>query len=267
MVNVLIVQFQALYSNPDENLLKLEKMLSPYQGKEIDLIIIPEFFATSTDYVNHAQDEDGGYILERIKTLCTSYNSNIVAGSIVRRKSDNRLYNTAFALDRKGNVIAEYDKIHLYNYFGGAEGSKTTPGSKAVCADFDFGKTGIAICFDIRFPELFHDLLKQGARLIALPTAWIFPTELLKDEEFFKEKEEIWQNMAKVRAFDNEVFFIVCNQTGVISPVLSGLGNSMVTSPYGKMIANLGRDECTKLVSIDLNEVDISRKEFPVHTL
>ena len=161
MINVLIVQIQSIYSNPYENLNKLENMLSPYKGKKIDLIVIPEFFATSTDYVNHAQDENGGYILERIKTLCTSYNSNIVAGSIVRRKSDNRLYNTAFALDRKGNVIAEYDKIHLYNYFGGAEGSKTTPGSKAVCADFDFGKTGIAICFDIRFPVLFHELLKE----------------------------------------------------------------------------------------------------------
>lgn len=267
MPNILLVQFQSLYSKPYENLAKLESMLYRFKGQQIDLIVVPEFFATSTDYVAHAQESDGGFILDKIRKLAKEFNSNFVAGSIVRKKSDGKLYNTTFALDRNGTVIAEYDKIHLYNYFGGAEGTKSTPGNKTVCADFDFGRTGLAICFDIRFPVMFNEMIKQGAKMIVLPTAWIFPTAQLENREFFKEQEQIWQDMAKVRAFDNEVYFVVCNQTGVISPVLSGLGNSMITTPYGKILCSLGTEEKAELVSVDMSLVQRSREEFPVHRL
>lgn len=268
MTKVLVVQFSAAFGKVQENLLKLENTLKDNINKDeqIDLVVMPEFFATSTDYVNHATDENGGEILDRVKTLAKLYHTNFIAGSIVRRVGT-KLYNSSFALNRNGEVIGIYDKIHLFNYFGGQEGTKSTPGSKLCTVDFDFGKTGIAICFDIRYPMQFRDMVKLGVKMIVLPTAWIFPQEQLKDPAFRQDCVDIWRAMAKTRAYDNEVYFVVCNQTGIISPVMEGLGNSMVVSPYGKIETSLDTKEGVIKVDLDFSKVDIARDEFPVQEL
>lgn len=268
MTKVLVVQFSAAFGKVSDNLLKLEKILknSINEGELVDLVVLPEFFATSTDYVNHATDENGGEILNKVKVLARHYHTNFIAGSIVR-KVGTKLYNSSFALNRDGEVIGIYDKIHLFNYFGGQEGTKSTPGSKLCTVDFDFGKTGIAICFDIRYPMQFRDMVKLGVKMIVLPTAWIFPHDQLKDPAFRQDCVDIWRAMAKTRAYDNEVYFVVCNQTGIISPVMEGLGNSMVVSPYGKIEESLDTIEGVIKAEIDFNKVDVARNEFPVHEL
>lgn len=268
MAKILVVQCSSKFGDIKENLLKLEHTLKDSIDKDekIDLVVVPEFFATSTDYVNHVVDENGGEILDTVKKLAKHYHTNFIAGSIVR-KVGNKLYNSSFALNRNGEVIGIYDKIHLFNYFGGQECTKSTPGSKICCVDFDFGKTGIAICFDIRYPLQFRDMMKLGVKMIVLPTAWIFPKDQLEDPAFRQDCVDIWRAMAKTRAYDNEVYFVVCNQTGVISPVMEGLGNSMVVSPYGKIEESLDTEEDVIKAYIDFNKVDIARDEFPVHEL
>lgn len=268
MANILMIQFSSVFGDVKSNLQKLERMLknSISQDENIDLMVLPEFFATSTDYVNHATDESGGFVLDKVKELSRLYHTNFIAGSIVR-KVGNKLYNSSFAVNREGNVIGIYDKIHLFNYFGGQEGSKSTPGSRICTVDFDFGRTGIAICFDIRYPMQFHDMLKHDVKMIVLPTAWIFSKDRLKDRNYRHECVDIWRSIARTRAYDNEVYFVICNQTGEISPVMEGLGNSMIVSPYGKIIASLDTQECVLKTKIDLNEVDRAREEFPVHIL
>lgn len=159
-------------------------------------------------------------------------------------------------------MIGIYDKIHLFNYFGGQEGTKSTPGSKICCVDFDFGKTGIAICFDIRYPLQFRDMMKLGVKMIVLPTAWIFPKDQLADPAFRQDCVDIWRAMAKTRAYDNEVYFVVCNQTGAISPVMEGLGNSMVVSPYGKLEETLDTEEGVIKAYIDFNKVESQESSF-----
>jgi nitrilase len=103
--------------------------------------------------------------------------------------------------------------------------------------------------------------------MIVLPTAWIFPQEQLKDPAFRQDCVDIWRAMAKTRAYDNVVYFVVCNQTGIISPVMEGLGNSMVVSPYGKIEASLDTKEGVIKADLDFSKVDIARDEFPVQEL
>lgn len=106
MTNILVIQFSSVFGDVKSNLLKLERMLriSVSYDKNVDLVVLPEFFATSTDYVNHAADETGGLILDKVKELARLYHTNFIAGSIVR-KIGTKLYNTSFAVNREGDVI------------------------------------------------------------------------------------------------------------------------------------------------------------------
>lgn len=103
MTKVLVVQCSSKFGDVKENLLKLEHTLKDSIDKDekIDLVVVPEFFATSTDYVNHVVDENGGEILDTVKKLAKHYHTNFIAGSIVR-KVGNKIYNSSFALNREG---------------------------------------------------------------------------------------------------------------------------------------------------------------------
>ena len=102
---------------------------------------------------------------------------------------------------------------------------------------------------------------------MVLPTAWIFPSFVLSDPKQRKELEDIWQSMAKTRAYDNEAFFVVCNQIGDIGHDMEGIGNSMVISPYGKLISIIRNSEQAMLTSIDISEANRCKKEFPKSNL
>lgn len=203
MTKVLVVQCSSKFGDVKENLLKLEHTLKDSIDKDekIDLVVVPEFFATSTDYVNHVVDENGGEILDTVKKLAKHYHTNFIAGSIVR-KVGNKIYNSSFALNREGEVIGIYDKIHLFNYFGGQEGTKSTPGSKICCVDFDFGKTGIAICFDIRYPLQFRDMMKLGVKMIVLPTVQI-PLKYKRNSNIIDQHS----NKIHINSFKTELSF------------------------------------------------------------
>ena len=263
MANILTIQMQSKLGQIEENLKKVKSFLSSYRNQPLDLVVLPEFFATSIDYLKPEIDENGGYVLDEVRALASEYNTNFIAGSVVRQKTDGRYYNSSFAIDRRGNILKVYDKIHLFNYFGGAEGSSITAGNEICTVDFDFAKTGMGICFDIRYPMLFNEFLKQQVQLIVLPTAWIFPSIMISDPEQRKSLEDIWQSMAKTRAYDNEAFFVVCNQTGDVGHDMEGLGNSMVISPYGKIISLSDTKEQAMLTSIDISEARKCKQEFP----
>ena len=263
MANILTIQMQSKPGQIDANLNKVKSLLSSYRNQSLDLVVVPEFFATSIDYLKPEIDEKGGYVIDEIRELARDYNTNFIAGSVVRQKHDGRYYNSSFAIDRQGNILKVYDKIHLFNYCGGAEGSRITAGNEICTVDFDFAKTGMAICFDIRYPQLFNEFLKQQVQLMVLPTAWIFPSFILSDDEQRKNLEDIWRSMAKTRAYDNEAFFVVCNQTGDVGHDMEGLGNSMVISPYGKIISISENKEQAMLTSIDIREARRCQQEFP----
>ena len=264
MTQIINIQFQSTPGDYKANFEALNGMLSSCTCKEPDLIVVPEFFASSIDYSAMAPEEDGGVIISIMRQIACKYNSNVIAGSVVRRKSDGRLYNSSFAIDRKGKILKIYDKIHLFNYLGGSEGSRITPGREICTVDFDFGKTGIAICFDITSPQMFNAFLMQDVKLIVLPTAWIFPSAVLSDKKERLEKEQMWISMAKTRAYDTQAFLVVCNQAGNIGRSMEGLGHSMIVSPYGKTICMAGADRPEVLsANIDLCEADRCKEEYP----
>ena len=149
MAGILNIQLKSLLGDKETNLKKVEHYIKFNKDKNLDLVIVPEFFTTSIAYKDTPEDENGGKAIKTMQRLAKEYNTNIVAGSIVRKIGD-RLYNSTFAINRIGEIIEVYDKIHLYNYMGGTEGQRITAGTEMKIAHFDFAKVGLTICYDMR---------------------------------------------------------------------------------------------------------------------
>ena len=147
---------------------------------------------------------------------------------------DGRVYNTAVAYSGLGELVAAYRKIHLFDSLGERESALVAPGSEPVVADLAGIRTGIATCYDIRFPELSRALVARGAELIVVPTAWA--------AGLFK--EEHWVTLVRARAIENTVWVAAAGQVpDPDSPPTrapTGVGRSMLVDPMGTVRADLG---------------------------
>lgn len=263
MAGILCVQINSKLNDKAANLNKIAGFIEANKTNKLDLIVLPEFFVTNVDYLNNFEPENGGDTVEFIKNLAVKYNTNIIAGSIVRKKADG-LYNSAFVINRKGEVIAIYDKIHLFNYFGGTEGVHTNRGNSICCVDLDFGRVGVAVCFDIRYPMFFNQLLKENIEMIVLPACWMVPDKINNSKEKLEKVQSMWRALCKTRAYDNVCYFVVCNQVGDSGMGFTGIGNSMIISPGGEIIKNALDSESAIFADIDMEQVKRKRAQFPV---
>lgn len=238
-VNVLSVQFCPQTDKREENFRKVEGLIEKNSGSGLDLIVLPEFFNTGLnpeEFKRLCEKEQTSKTLEFFGAVARKYSSYIVVGSIVEADGDN-LYNTSWLLDRSGNKVAKYRKIHLFDRYGGTEHLYNTPGDKIVVAQTDFGKIGMSICFDIKFPEHYIELTKLGAQFIVAPAAWCVPNAILE------EAREAWVLMNRMRAMDSNAYFISSNSCGEIDGEFHTCANSMIVGPDGKIIANAGEKE------------------------
>ena len=265
MPKISCIQFNPAIGDKEKNLSTVERMLSTV-AEGVDLVVLPEFFSTGIDhdsFLNRPEDAQGGETIRRVREWAARWNVNIVAGTVIEKEGDGeerKLYNTAFAIDRNGDIVAKYRKIHLFNYMGGTEGSRITPGDRYAIADFDFGKVGLAICYDSRYPQQFRELARMGAALIVIPTAWCVPVTA-----DLRQAEDIWLSMQKTRAFDNLVYVASANQIGrVEGKDILNIGHSLVASPDGVILANAGDKECAITADIDLDVVRRYRQEYPI---
>lgn len=263
MAGILNIQLKSLLGDKETNLKKVEHYIKFNADKKLDLVVLPEFFSTNIAYKDSPEDENGGDTIKFIQKLAKEYNTNIIAGSVVR-KIDGKLYNTTFAIDRMGEIIAVYDKVHLFNYMGGTEGERITAGNEIAIAHFDFAKVGLTICYDMRYPVYINQIMKKGVQIIAMPTAWLVPNEIYNNEENRKYAQEMFVSMCRTRAYDNALFMIVSNQTKQISDAFSGIGNSMIISPTAQVLANAEDRECVIYANIDINEAKYMKQLFPV---
>lgn len=264
MAGILNIQIKSLYADRETNLKKIEYFIEKNSDKNLDMVIMSEFFSTSIGYLECYEPEDGGETIRFICSLAKKYNTNIIAGSTVRQKSDGLLYNTSFAINRAGEVVKTYDKVHLFNYFGGNEGQRITAGNDIAVVDFDFAKVGMAICYDIRYPLFFNKLIKKDVDMIVLPTAWLVPDNVYNNPETLKSAKEMWKAMCKTRAYDNQVYFVISNQTKSTTKGFSGIGESMIISPTAEILECAHDDECAIYSDIDIDLVKYYRKLFPV---
>ncbi len=266
MAGILNIQIKPALGKKEVNLKKVEHYLRKSSENTLDLVVLPEFFSTGIDheiFKNSPEDETGGETIERISKLAKEFNTNIVAGTVIE-KSENKLYNTSFIINRKGETVGKYRKIHLFNYMGGTEGDIITPGDKPLVVDLDFAKVGVGICYDIRYPNYYRELAKQGAEIIVLPTAWVVPNEVYNSDVSLKYAQDMWIAMNRTRAFDNLVYTITCNQTKECNDKVCAIGNSLIISPTTAVLANGKDEQGATFADIDLEIVKYYKSIYPI---
>ncbi len=175
----------------------------------------------------------------------------ILCGSLTIKRDDGKLNNRAYLFAPDGGIAARYDKIHLFDakLAGGEhyrESDTVAPGDQAVLADTPFGKLGLTICYDMRFGQLYRDLAKAGATIIAAPAAFTVPTG-----------QAHWHSLLRTRAIESGCFILAPAQCGTHEGGRRTYGHSVIIDPWGAIVAEAG-DEPT-IISAELNLADIER--------
>lgn len=233
----------------EQTFLRVEEMLSALPA-EVDLVLLPELWNVgffSFDRYPEVAEPLHGKTVERLARAAKKLDAYIFTGSFVERQED-RFYNTCALLDRKGDMVANYQKMHLFGY-GSRECEVMSAGEAPVVAQTDFGKVGLSICYDLRFPELYRKLVDQGAQVLINCAAWPYP------------RVENWSCLNMVRAMENQSYFLSCSCADG-APGQQFIGRSMVVDPWGTPIAAAGERETIILSDIYPERVPAIRKEF-----
>ena len=254
-IKTLVVQLEAIAGDIDKNILKVQQLLENSCVKSCDLIALPELWTIGWDC--SAFNASSEYLFESktykfLRETAVRYNANIIGGSAVLRKDNEKDRNTCLIFDRNGNLIATYDKYHLFSHRGQSEGSFLEQGDYSLLVNTDIGKIGISICYDVRFPEMFRKYAFNGADIIVNMAAW---PKAYTDE---------YITLSKARAIENQCFFISCCLTGKINESFDFSGNSQVCDYKGRVIAKLDREEKVLLAKIDTQEMHQYRKQMPI---
>jgi deaminated glutathione amidase len=183
----------------------------------------------------------------------------IHGGSVLELDRD-RVFNTSVLFDRAGQLVATYRKIHLFDADppGGVPSRESfvfAPGDEVVTADTEFGRVGLTICYDVRFPELFRQLVVGGATIVFVPAAFRFETG--KDH---------WDVLLRARAIEDQAFVVAAAQWGTWGPPgreRRNYGNSMVVDPWGRVVARASDGVGVTVAELDLGEVARVRESLP----
>lgn len=183
----------------------------------------------------------------------------IVIGSIAPKESDTQAlpYNRSVVIDDTGKIAAHYDKIHLFDVTldGGEsylESARISAGKELKLVDTPWGKLGLSICYDIRFAKLYRQLAQAGAVMMSIPAAFTVPTG-----------KAHWEVLLRARAIETGSFVIAAAQCGEHPGGRKSYGHSMVVGPWGEVLCDLDEAPGTKLVEIDLSDVQKARNTIP----
>jgi predicted amidohydrolase len=206
-----------------------------------------------------ASARDGvGPILGAMQELARATGTWLLLGGFPERGSGKRIRNTAVLLDPTGAVVSVYRKVHLFDVDvpGGRrfrESEAIEPGGEPVVAETPWGGLGLSICYDVRFPELYRALAAQGARIVAVPSA--FTLETGKDH---------WHLLLRARAVENQVFLLAPAQFGAHGPNRTSYGHALVVDPWGTILAECGDHDGVALARLDFDYQDKVRTALPV---
>ena len=257
-MNISLLQMPVA-ADKDENLELAENYVRSASRRGADIAVLPEMFCcpyANESFVKNAEPVSGkiwGFLSETAKR----YGLYLVGGSIPELEGE-RIYNTSFVFDKGGKQIARHRKMHLFNVDieGGQkfrESDTFSAGSEITLFDTEFGRFGLCICFDMRFPELTRLMALDGAKMIIAPAAFNMTTGPMH-----------WETMFRQRAVDDQVFTVGVSPARDESGAYVSYANSILCSPWGKVIkrAEAGPELIT--AEIDLDEVERARAQLPL---
>lgn len=264
MTKIGVVQTRTGLS-PGHNADTLLEAIAKLADAGAETIFLPEMCGLldrNSDRLRAAtRSEDEDLVLAALRQAAASHQLSIAAGSLAIRdlsaSEDGRLVNRSFVLGPDGNILARYDKMHLFdvdlpNGDRYRESSNFSAGQQAQLADLSWGRLGLAICYDLRFPELHATLARAGAHVIAQPAAFTVPTGIAH-----------WHVLLRARAIETGAFVVAAAQSGQHEDGRTTYGHSLVINPWGEVLLDMGEGTDVATVDIDLGEVAAARARIP----
>jgi deaminated glutathione amidase len=249
--------------NVSANLLEAERLISEAVEGGAGLVVLPENFAfmgeQDREMVTLSEEPYGGPLQGFLSQMAKRYGIWLVGGTIpLRASKGGKVRAACLVFDDKGNQVAHYDKIHLFDVHlvetdeRYVESSTIEPGNEVVVVDSPFGRLGVAVCYDLRFPELFRQLLEKGAEVFVVPSAFTAMTG-----------KAHWETLVRARAIENLAFVVAAAQGGYHVNGRETHGHCMIVDPWGTVLAQVPRGTGHVSVDLDRDYQKTIRRTFP----
>lgn len=244
---VALAQTEIIYSDPQANFERACNLIHDAAAAQANLFLFPELWSSGYDLPRRAEiAAQNASLNAEVINLAREYDITIGGSWITRRADD---YFNTFVLTFPDGQQVCYDKTHLFGFID--EEKWLTPGDHLSVAEFNWGKAGLATCYDLRFPELFRQYVQQKVIANLIVAEW--PLRRLPH----------WQILLRARAIENQVFVIAVNAAGSTDQVVYG-GHSCVISPWGDLLAEAHEGPELVIAELDLELVNQVRKKMPV---
>lgn len=251
--------------NINSNLLEAERLITEAVAAGAKLVALPENFAlmgqNEQDKIEQKEQDGVGLIQNFLASTAKKYAVWVIAGTlpIADVNNENKVMAACLIYNELGERVARYDKIHLFDvHVPGSdevyrESDSITKGHTPLVIDSPFGKLGIAICYDLRFPELFRIMQEQGMEILIIPSAFTQKTGAAH-----------WELLLRARAVENLCYVIAPNQGGFHVNGRQTFGHSMIIDPWGTVLGCQKNNAGVVAADIDLPRLHKTRKSFPV---
>jgi len=250
-------------TNVSANLIEVSRQILSAAQAGAKLIVLPENFAImglqDTDQVKIAENDGIGPIQDFLAEQAKINKVWLIAGTIPLKSDDeDKVYAASLVYNDNGERVSRYDKIHLFDVHLEAtsetykESETIDAGNQAIVVDTPFGKIGLAICYDLRFPELFRQLALQDAEIIVLPAAFTAITG-----------KAHWEVLIRARAIENLCYMVASAQGGYHVNGRETHGDSMIVDPWGSILDHLPQGSGYVIAEVELENVKSIRKNFP----
>ena len=243
-----------------ENVRTVKTYLEKIKDENPDFVILPEMFCCPYQTENFPiyAEKEGGPVWQQLSGYAKQYGIYLIGGSMPEKDAEGNVYNTSYIFDREGKQIGKHRKVHLFDIDvkGGQtfkESDTLTAGDSDTVFDTEFGKMGVMLCFDIRFPELSRMMVNDGAKVIFVPAAFNMTTGPAH-----------WELSFRTRALDNQIYMVGCAPARDVSAGYISWGHSIVTDPWGRVTGMLDENEGILLAELDMDYEEQVREELPL---
>jgi predicted amidohydrolase len=251
-VRVALVQLDVSSDEPVAHRITRTLGLIDEVAQDSDMVVLPELWHVGAFDINaareHAQPIDGP-LVTALGTLAKERGVWLHGGSFAELADDGQHYNTSVLFAPDGALAASYRKIHLFGFDGG-ETELMSGGDELFVVETPLGPTGLATCYDLRFPELFRALVEGGATALLISSGWPSP------------RIEHWDVLTRARAIEDQAWVIACNEVGAQPGITLG-GHSVVVDPKGAVVGQAGSDAEVLVVDVDPDAASQWRRDFP----
>lgn len=250
-MKVTCIQMDMHFGRPEENFQKASALIDSAMAEQPDVLVLPELWTTGffpKENLSALSDRNGERVKDVIGSLAKKHRVNIVAGSVAETQGE-KVYNTCYVFNRKGDCIAQYRKTHLFSPMG--EDQAFAAGDDLCTFTLDGVPCGVIICYDVRFPELSRSLTLKGIDCLFMVAQW--PIQRIGH----------LQTLCSARAIENQVFFICCNSCGKADGTDYG-GHSAIIDPLGKILAQASTEETAISAHLDLTALSDIRNSINV---